>query len=115
MNVGIDSVEIERIKKSIQSPSFLSRIYSEKELLALKDRPAQSYAGNFAAKEAFSKAVGTGMSCLRWKDISVLRDSKGAPYLELTGAAESAVNGRNFTVSITHTVDTATAIVIIYD
>lgn len=116
MRVGIDSVEIERISKSIQSPAFLKHVFSvrEIEMLSQKKMSAQSYAGNFAAKEAFSKALGTGIRGFSLNEISVLRDELGAPYFELSGNAESAAKGYAFTVSITHTKDTATAIVIAY-
>ncbi len=114
MRVGIDSVEIKRVAKAIEKPAFVKRVYSDEEIELLNGRRAESYAGNFAAKEAFSKALGTGMAGLKWNDISVLRDEKGAPYLKLKDTAEKAAKGLNFTVSITHTEFTATAIVIAY-
>ena len=52
---------------------------------------------------------------ISWTEISVLRDQAGAPYLSLSGGAKEAVKGRSFTVSITHTRDTASAVVIIYN
>lgn len=112
MRVGIDSVEISRIKKSLEIPGFAKKVYSPEELEFLKR--AESYAGNFAAKEAFSKALGTGIRGFSLNEISVLRDSLGAPYLKLDGKALEAAKGLSFTVSITHTKDIATAIVIAY-
>ncbi len=115
MRVGIDSVEISRVEKSIRSPSFLEKVYSKKEREQLNGRRAESYAGNFAAKEAFSKALGTGIRGIKLSDISVLRDGLGAPYLELSGTAKEAAKGLSFTVSITHTRELATAVVIAYE
>ena len=116
MRVGIDSVEIARIEKSLELNGFKERVFStaEIEYFDAKGSRVQSYAANFAAKEAFSKALGTGMRGISWTEISVLRDELGAPYLELTGEALKAAKGFNFTVSLTHTEITATAIVIAY-
>ncbi len=116
MRVGIDSVEIKRIEKSMESKSFLEKVFSLKERDMFEQRKLnpETIAANFAAKEAFSKSLGTGIRGFELKEISVLRDSLGAPYLELSGRAASAAEGRCFTVSITHTKDTATAIVIAY-
>lgn len=117
MRVGIDSVEIERVAKSLEIKGFKERVFSREEIEFLdgKGLPAQSYAANFAAKEAFSKALGTGMRGISWNDISVLRDDLGAPYLKLSGSAEIAAKGYSFTVSLTHTQTTATAVVIAYE
>ena len=114
MRVGIDSVEIKRIAKSLSIKGFRERIFSEEEIQLLDGKAVQSYAANFAAKEAFSKAVGTGIRGFLWTDVSILRDELGAPYLKLTGCALNAAKGLSFTVSLTHTKDIATAIVIAY-
>lgn len=116
MRVGIDCIDISRIGKSIGIPSFLERIFSESEMAMFtqKKMNPQTIAGNFAAKEAFSKALGTGIRGFKLKEVSVLRDELGAPYIELTGKAAELANGSEFTVSITHTDTVATAIVIAY-
>ena len=117
MRVGIDSVEIERIEKSLGIKGFKERVFSEEEieLLDAKGGHTQSYAANFAAKEAFSKALGTGMRGISWTEIAVLRDELGAPYLKLSGNALNVAKELAFTVSLTHTKTTATAIVIAYE
>lgn len=112
MRVGIDSVEIPRIKKSLEIKGFKEKVYSQDELSFLKKD--ESFAANFAAKEAFSKAIGTGIRGFELNEVSVLRDNLGAPFFEFHGKAKEAAKGYNFTVSITHTHDTATAIVIAY-
>ena len=114
--IGVDLVEISRIKKSVESKRFVKRVFSEKEiaLFSAKAKPFQSMAGNWAAKEAFSKALGTGVSGFSLNEVSVLRDELGAPYLELSGNALALAEGFDFSVSITHTDTLAEAVVIVY-
>lgn len=120
IQTGIDLVETARIEKSIKNPRFLTRVFSEKEL-ALFDMKSgagriQRIAAGFAAKEAFAKAIGTGVRGFFLREVSLLRGSLGAPVLELTGKA-AAVAGRSgfsFSVSVTHTEHYASAVVIAY-
>lgn len=114
--IGIDLVEISRIEKSVKNQKFVERVFSQKEtaLFSAKGLPFQSIAGNWAAKEAFSKALGTGVSGFSLNEVSVLRDNLGAPYIELTGKALAAAKGYEFSVSITHTYSLAQAVVIAY-
>lgn len=116
MRVGIDSIEIERISKSLDISSFMEKVFSKAEVDLFESRnfKAETIAANFAAKEAFSKALGTGVRGFSLNEVSVLRDELGGPYLELEGNAKEIANGLNFTVSITHTKTVATAIVIAY-
>lgn len=118
MFVGIDTIEVERIKKSVSKERFVERVYSEKEsaLFLTKKNPYQSMAGNWAAKEAFSKAVRTGVRNFSMNEVSVLRDELGAPYLELTGSAKELADRLqlDFSVSITHTKELASAVVIAF-
>ena len=117
MRVGIDTVELARLEKAMVIPGFRERVYSKDEIAFLEPKGTgslQSYAANFAAKEAFSKALGTGVRGFLMTEVSVLRDSLGAPYIELNGSALEAAKGLTFIVSITHTRRDATAIVIAY-
>ncbi|MCC8130904.1 MAG: holo-ACP synthase [Oscillospiraceae bacterium] len=116
MRVGIDCVDIPRIEKSMEIQGFLERIFSENELKLFTQRKMnpQTIAANFAAKEAFSKSLGTGIRGFKLKEVSVLRDELGAPYIELSGKALEIAKSLQFTVSITHTDTVATAIVIAY-
>lgn len=117
---GIDLVEIQRIEESMQNKRFYERVYSLKEqaLFASKKGNAlyESAAANFAAKEAFSKALGTGVRGFALNEVSVLRDELGCPYLELSGKALEIADekGLKFSVSLTHTSKLAQAIVIAY-
>lgn len=90
--IGIDSVQIDRIEKSIQSAGFLEKVFSKKEqdlLTKHKDkRKAELAAGCFAAKEAFLKAAGVGLGGFALSEISALRKESGQPYYLLSGKAE---------------------------
>ncbi len=86
LGIGVDIIDNKRIKESIKSHKFKNRIYSSKELqLSEKTKNKVSFfSKRFAAKEAFSKALGTGFSSnLNFKDIEITNDKKGMPrYVE---------------------------------
>lgn len=114
--VGIDIVDIERIEKSASNGRFLSRVFSKKELdfFSAKKNPFPSMAGSWAAKEAFSKSLGTGLNGFSLNEVSVMRDENGKPFLELSGKALEIAKDLSFSVSISHTAALATAVVIAY-
>lgn len=118
LTTGIDLISINRIEKSLANPRFLTRVFSVGEIEMFRERgcPAQTIAANFAAKEAFSKALGTGVHGFRWNEVSVLRDSLGKPYFLLEGRAKylAEQSGLRFSVSLSHTDDTAAAFVVGY-
>lgn len=118
-SVGIDLVEIARLKRSSNSENFMKRVFSKKEkaLFLSKSNPYPSMAGNWAGKEAFSKALGTGVRDFSLNEVSVLRDELGKPYIELYGKALEIAQSRNlqFSISITHTKELAEAVVIAYE
>ena len=93
LGIGVDIVENKRIQKSIKNPLFKKRIYSSKELKhsnAANNKVA-FFSKRFAAKEAFSKALGTGFSMnLNFKDIEVVNDKKGKPYYCLLYTSDAA-------------------------
>lgn len=117
-SVGTDLAEVARIRKSCESERFLNRVYSQTELAYFKTKrdPSESMAGSWAAKEAFGKSLGTGVRGFELTEVSVVRDELGCPHLELTGnAAEIAEKlGLEFSVSITHTKEYASATVIAF-
>ena len=86
LGIGVDIIKNERIRKLIKSNKFKSRIYSTKELKLSKNTKDKIafFSKRFAAKEAFSKALGTGFSSnLNFKDIEIINDKKGMPkYVE---------------------------------
>ena len=86
--IGIDIVSIKRIKSSIKNKNFIKRIYNYQEILKCKKSVNQinCYAKRFAAKEAFSKALGTGISNgINFNEITVLNNKSGKPYINLKG------------------------------
>ncbi len=118
MLVGIDSVDIERIEEALKKEGFLNRVFSqsEREEFEMRFYNTAHIAAAFAAKEAFSKAVGTGLSGFSLNEVSLLHKESGKPYLAFTGKAGCIVEkeGLSFDVSITHTKTVATAIVIAF-
>jgi holo-[acyl-carrier protein] synthase len=85
LDIGIDIVEIDRIAMaSKKNERFLKRIFTENEIELFKSNGyiPHSIAGNFAAKEAISKALGTGIRGYNFKDIEVLRNEVGKPIVK---------------------------------
>jgi len=86
LGIGVDIIDNKRIKEAIKSNKFKSRIYSNNEIkLSEKTKNKVAFfSKRFAAKEAFSKALGTGFSSnLNFKDIEITNDKKGMPkYIE---------------------------------
>lgn len=118
LQTGIDLVLIKRIEKSIeQNADFLMRFFGDEErkLFDIKN-PFPRIAANFAAKEAFSKAMQTGIVGFSLNEVQALRGENGAPYLYLTGKAEELAkkSGYTFSLSLSHTDEYATAIVVAY-
>lgn len=113
---GIDLIKIERIEKSIRSPRFLARVFSAEEnaFFASRGMRAETIAASYAAKEAFGKALGTGIRGFALKEVAVLRDPLGAPYFALSGNAARIAEerGLRFSLSLTHTKELAAAFVI---
>lgn len=116
MLLGFDLTEIERMEKSIEIPHFTERVFTEDELAyaAKKKRPAESLAAFFAAREAFGKALGTGLSGFSLLEVSVAHDENGKPLLLLSGKAKEKAAAYDFEISLSHTESTAGAVVIGY-
>ena len=86
--IGTDIVSVERIKNSLKNKKFIGRIFNEKEILKCKKNKnsVNCYAKRFAAKEAFSKALGTGISNgINFNEIVVLNKKSGKPYISIIG------------------------------
>ena len=112
--IGVDIENISRIEKSISSPRFIERVFSKKEIELFKKRKfsPKTITANFCAKEAFSKALGTGIRGFKLCEVSVLRDELGKPYFEFDGSAAKLAENIHFQVSLSHTADTAIAYVV---
>lgn len=113
---GIDSVEIARVEKLMEKERFFTEILGKEEYAMYQKRglKAESIAGAFCAKEAFGKALGTGISGFSWNEVEVLHDEKGKPYYSFSGKAKEIVEaeGLVFDLSITHTKTAATAVAV---
>ncbi len=114
MKIGLDMVEVARIEKSLENPRFKTGVFSREEQRFLESKRwnPQSAAANFAAKEAFSKALGTGVRGFSLCEVSVLRDELGAPFFVFHGKALALTKGKQFSVSLTHTDTLAQAVVL---
>ncbi len=123
LGLGIDLVDVARIERALQrfGPRFLDRILCDAEQRHCQAQPAPgvSVAARFAAKEAVSKAFGTGIGAeLGWKDIEVVRLPSGQPSVQLHGAGVELLKsrgGRSIHLSITHTASHASAVAVIED
>lgn len=114
--VGVDIVEIDRIQRVLTDfgERFLRRVYTEAERERYRHRVSE-LAARFAAKEATSKALGTGIRGIRWREMEILPNRRGKPVLILHGhaAARAAELGLNhFSVSLTHSRTHAMALVV---
>lgn len=106
LRTGVDIVEIQRLEQVNPAirERFIRRVFTPREIELARGSYA-SLAGRFAAKEAVSKALGTGIGPVSWQDIEIRRDASGAPVLHLHGrAAEVArlLGLTTWSVSISH-------------
>jgi holo-[acyl-carrier protein] synthase len=110
--IGIDLVSVSRIERVIGKwgDRFLQRVFSphERQICSARAFPASAFALRFAAKEAFSKAVGLGMrKGLKWREVEVFNDPVGKPHLRLYGASskvclEHGITGIHLSLSDEH-------------
>lgn len=115
IQTGVDIINLSRIEKSLENSKFLERILGESELELMENKNTVSFvAGNFAAKEAFSKSLGTGVRNFSLNEVEVLRDNLGKPYFKFSGSALDIVNrsGLSFDVSISNESEYAVAFVV---
>ena len=118
VGIGTDIIEIERVKSAVDTNYFKERVYTPKEQAYCESRGRQSaasYAARFAGKEAFFKALGTGIFC-SLTNVEILNNDKGCPYLNLTGEAAKLadrMNIKNIKISLSHSRDYATAVCVI--
>ena len=116
-SVGIDIIEIDRVAAAAENPRFVARVFGEEERHELEARgwKRQNLAAAFAAKEAFAKAIGTGVRGFALSAVQLLHGELGAPYLRLGEDARIIAEVRGYTrfsVSVSHSRDNAVAAVI---
>jgi len=113
---GVDLIDIERIQRALErhGPRFLARVFTPREQ-AICGMDAACLAGRFAAKEAVSKALGTGIGPVSWREIEIMRGAAGEPVLSLHGQALEIAAGQKLTawsVSISDTDTQAVAMAV---
>jgi len=92
--IGTDIVSVDRIKNSLKKKNFINRVFNEKEILRCKkiNNSINCYAKRFAAKEAFSKALGTGISNgINFNEIIILNKKTGKPYISIIGQTKKTL------------------------
>jgi holo-[acyl-carrier protein] synthase len=119
IGTGVDIIEIDRIKRAAErTKSFMSKVYSENEIVLFREKGMrmESVAGNFAAKEAISKALGTGIRGFQLKDIEIVRNGIGKPEVYLYGRAKiiAELKGvKSIHISISHSKNDAIAFAVL--
>jgi holo-[acyl-carrier protein] synthase len=121
LGVGIDIIEVARVQASYEKfgERFLGRILLPDEVsyCLTHKTPGPFFAARFAAKEAVSKAFGTGIGAqLGWRDVEVRRKESGEPYVVLHGKGEKLLKERNaraVLISLSHTENYATAVAVL--
>ncbi len=121
LGIGVDLVECARIEHSLErfGDRFLHRVFTDGEIAYSKSMkfPARHLAARFAAKEAVSKAFGTGIGkAMGWRDIDVQKKESGEPFLVLTGGAEQLARQRGVgsaLITLSHTDHHAMACIVL--
>jgi holo-[acyl-carrier protein] synthase len=119
VGIGVDVVHVRRLERWQRIPGLLERYFHPQELstsLSRGNAAALSLAARFAAKEAFGKALGTGLVGIVLRDINVVNLYNGQPEIEVLGTASSALKRSGATkihVSLTHERENAIAMVVL--
>jgi holo-[acyl-carrier protein] synthase len=117
--IGIDMTTVERFASWIEKPAMLDRYFNTREKCSNTNPAMQKehYAARYAAKEAFGKALGSGMAGFELCDVYIQKDSAGKPELMVTGSAEKKLKETygdcKLFVSLSHEKNNAVAVVII--
>ena len=119
VGIGNDIIEIERIEKAISKEGFKNKVYTQKELENIEKRGdrVETYAGIFSAKEAISKAIGTGVREFSLTDLEILNDDLGKPYVVVSERLDKIIKSKKenyqIEISISHSKKYATAMAVI--
>lgn len=119
IRTGIDIIEIERVKQSIEDTQgkFCERVFTKNEIEYCESKKVQKYqhyAARFAAKEAVFKAISQLLENkfdIEWKDVEILNDENGRPYVNIL---KKHINFQDIDISISHCKTYAVANVVIY-
>lgn len=117
VGIGTDIIAIDRIKRAMVKPRFITRFFSQEEKSYFETRGfnAETVAANFAMKEAVVKALGTGFRGFYVRDVVILRDDLGKPYLKITEPIQSIMKHQGIVsihVTCSHEKETAIAFAI---
>ena len=119
VGIGNDIIEIERVEKAILKEGFKNKVYTQKELENIEKRGnrTETYAGIFSAKEAISKAIGTGVREFSLTDLEILNDDLGKPYVVVSEKLDKIIKSKKedyqIEISISHSKKYAIAMAII--
>ena len=119
VGIGNDIIDIERIEKAILKEGFKNKVYTQRELENIRKRGnrTETYAGIFSAKEAISKAIGTGVREFSLTDLEILNDDLGKPYVVVSEKLDKILRNKKenyqIEISISHSKKYATAMAII--
>ena len=119
VGIGNDIIEIERIEKAISKEGFKNKVYTQRELENIEKRGdrVETYAGIFSAKEAISKAIGTGVREFSLTDLEILNDDLGKPYVVVSERLDKIIKDKKedyqIEISISHSKKYATAVAIV--
>ena len=119
VGIGNDIIEIERIEKAISKESFKNKVYTQRELENIEKRGdrVETYAGIFSAKEAISKAIGTGVRKFSLTDLEILNDDLGKPYVVVSEKLDKIIKSKKedyqIEISISHSKKYATAVAMV--
>jgi holo-[acyl-carrier protein] synthase len=116
LQCGVDIIEIDRIKTAVErwGTRFVNRVWTEHEQRICRGRYPE-LAARFAGKEATSKALGTGLVGIVWREIEILQDKRGKPLLFLHGAAHDRAEALGYltlAISLSHSRTMACAMVV---
>jgi holo-[acyl-carrier-protein] synthase len=120
VGIGNDIIEIERVEKAISKEGFIAKVYTQREIenIVKRGNRTETYAGIFSAKEAVSKAIGTGVREFALTDLEILNDDLGKPYVIVSDKLKKIIQRKKenyqIEIAISHSKKYATAIAIIF-
>ena len=119
VGIGNDIIEIERVEKAISKEGFIAKVYTQREIenIVKRGNRTETYAGIFSAKEAISKAIGTGVREFALTDLEILNDDLGKPYVIISDKLNKIIQRKKenyqIEIAISHSKKYATAMAII--
>jgi holo-[acyl-carrier protein] synthase len=118
VGIGVDVVDVKRMKMALETwgPALIKKMFTDSEIAYCnsKKKPHEHFAARFAAKEAVSKAMETGLTGkFRWRDVEVINDTSGAPKIILHEYVASQLAQCRVHLSLSHTENTVVAFSII--